>query len=175
MSAPAAVSPGPSARLVVPAFTVLGPPRTKKNSPQIVPGLKHPLLVPSEAYKRWLKVAIVQVPGILTALLDAGVELPITAAVNVRAVFFRQSNTGDAVGYYQALGDFLQMPKSKLDKKTGKMKIARHGAGILVDDRQIVHWAGSRLDKDSFNPRIEVSIEIVDTWQPGLFDDEPEE
>lgn len=66
--------------------------------------------------------------------------LPIRENVNVRALFFREKNIGDAVGFYQALADALQE------------------GGIVANDRQIVSWDGSRLLKDTERPRIIVTI-----------------
>ena len=76
-------------------------------------------------------------------LRAAGVTLPIAAAVNVRAFFYRQALVGDACGFYQALGDILQ------------------DAGIIVNDKQIASWDGTRLRKDAGRPRIEVWLEAV--------------
>jgi hypothetical protein len=135
------------------SITVFGAPRTKKNSPQIVPALGRSVLIPSEAYKEWFREAMKQAAIIRSQLAAAGLELPVTGPVNVRALFYRDRNIGDTCGYYQALGDWLQAPRVS---KRGKR--IRNGAGIIEDDRQIASWDGSRLRKDAENPRIEIEI-----------------
>lgn len=101
------------------------------------------------------------VPLIRRESQRTGVELPIVGDIAVRATFYRDRSSGDLLGYEQALADFLQEPIYRMDKKTGKPKIARDGAGVIRDDVQIVSWDGSRLMKDAANPRIEVAIEVV--------------
>ena len=96
-----------------------------------------------------------QLPIIRAALLSAGVELPIAGLVNCQALIYRDRNTGDLLGYEEALADWLQAPKIR----DGKM--VRQGAGIILDDRQIVQWDGSRLLKDAADPRIEVTLTVV--------------
>ncbi len=136
-------------------FSIPGAPRTKKTSPQIVQAMGRAVLVPSEAHKRWFRVAMMSAPIIRTKLIDQGVPLPLRNQVSISALFFRQTNTGDAVGYYQALGDYIQAPRHKNGKTT------RRGAGLINDDRQIRDWDGSRLLKDADNPRIEVTMTII--------------
>ena len=135
------------------------PPRTKKTSPRIVPGLKHPILLPSAAYCKWEKAAI-------RSLLGAGIigrapgekpiygpryREPIDCPVNCRALIYRDALRGDAVGFFQAIGDFLQL------------------AGIVENDRFIVSWDGSRMLKDSVRPRIEIELSPVGEMQNELF------
>jgi hypothetical protein len=64
-----------------------------------------------------------------------------TTPVNCCAIFYRETRTGDAVGYYQALADALEE------------------ARIVENDKLIVSWDGSRLEKDKINPRVEVHLE----------------
>ena len=136
-------------------FTIVGPPRTKKTSPQIVQAMGRAVLVPSEAHKKWFRVAMMSAPIIRTRLIDQGIPLPLRNEVSIAALFYRERNTGDAVGYYQALGDYIQAPRHRNGKTT------RHGAGIIEDDRQIRDWDASRLLKDAANPRIEVTMTII--------------
>lgn len=136
-------------------------PATKKNHATIIRtrgrhGL--PALIPSEQFQVWEK-------GALDACVAAGLAqryklekngklrvahrwLPWPAVdypVNCRAVICRQANIGDAVGYYQAIGDWLQ------------------AAGVVVDDKWIVSWDGSRMTKDAAAPRVEIELrEVVD-------------
>lgn len=93
------------------------------------------VVAPAENYRLWSRTAI---PELRVAW--AG-RPPITGDVHVRAVFYRERNVGDAVGYFQALADVLQ------------------DAGVLQNDRQIVNWDGSRISKDAADPRVEVWIE----------------
>jgi Holliday junction resolvase RusA-like endonuclease len=113
-------------------LVISGAPRTKKNSPQIVRGLNHPLLVPSKAFKAWEREALPQLRG--------AVPEPIAAPVQVSAMFYREANRGDLIGYMQALADVLEK------------------AGVLVNDAQIVCWDGTRMTKDKDRPRVEVEI-----------------
>ncbi len=136
-------------------LTIPGAPRTKKNHAQIVQALGRPVLVPSPQYKKWFRGAMSHVPVFHSAFNQVGVPIPITNQVSVKATFFRDANIGDAVGYYESLGDFLQAPRYKNGKRT------RNGAGIIEDDRQIRDWDGSRLKKDAACPRIEVAITII--------------
>ena len=120
-------------------FTIPGAPRTKKNHSRIVRGLKFPKLLPSPEFTAWNQCAQMHLARLRAA---TKIRLPITELVNVRALFYREALTGDAVGYYQALADALEE------------------ARILDNDRQCVSWDGSRLLKDAANPRIEITLEI---------------
>jgi hypothetical protein len=71
------------------------------------------------------------------------INLPYDFPVNCRALFYRDKDVGDAVGFYQALADCIQ------------------DAGILVNDRLIEQWDGSRLLVDKTNSRIEVELEPI--------------
>lgn len=126
---------------VVVTLTILGAPRTKKNSLRRKWSWKQKrtMSVPSEAYEKWEDAALPQL-----RIARAG-RAPITALVNVKATFYRDADRGDAVGYYQALADALEK------------------AGVLENDRQIVSWDGSRLAKDAKSPRVEVVIEEMAT------------
>lgn len=117
------------------------PPRTLKNSPQLIPHMKFPILVPSEAYREWERAA--KRDGSVSFDGDKP-EKPIAYPVNCRAIFYRDRNVGDAVGFYQGLGDFLQL------------------VGIVENDRYIVQWDGTRLAKDVARPRIEVELTSVE-------------
>lgn len=118
-------------------MTVYGAPRTKKTSNRVVRAGRFTKVLPSEAFERWEALAVPQM-----RIAWAG-RAPIAHAVNVRAVFYRDAERGDAVGYYQALADALET------------------AGVLVNDKHIVSWDGSRLAKDKNRPRVEVEIEVA--------------
>lgn len=132
-------------------------PKTKKNSPVIVQHLKRAVLIPSKAYREWEAAAIrsllgegiiARVPGDKPVYRAYGAM--INSPVNCRALIYRDALRGDAVGYYQAIGDFLEL------------------AGIVENDKWLVSWDGSRLAKDSARPRIELELTpICDS--PQLF------
>lgn len=122
-------------------FTIAAwPPRTKKNSSRVVKVGRFTKVLPSKAFCDWQDAALLEAIQTKFSLARFGVRLPITCGVQVRALVFREASIGDAVGFYQAIGDFLQ------------------AAGIIANDRQIVHFDGSRLLKDSARPRIEIEI-----------------
>jgi hypothetical protein len=124
-------------------FQLMGAPRTKKNSGQIVPirvngGVRH-ILRPSEA---WLTYEAAVKP-LLLELVRVG-ELrshtPINYAIEVTALFYREADQGDLNGFTQGLGDLMQ------------------AAEVIADDVLIKSWDGSRLLKDAAAPRVEVKI-----------------
>lgn len=134
------------------------PPRTKKNHPQIIPNFKRPILLPSPEYLEWERA------GLRTLLERKMLSREknekgkwvysyngdaINWPVNCKALIYREKLSGDAVGFYQAIGDFLEV------------------AGIVTNDRLIVSWDGSRLEKDPKRPRIE--LELTPVGEPGLF------
>lgn len=112
---------------------ILGAPRTKKTSNRILRFGKFNKIVPSEKYLEWHDAAV---PQLRRAHLVAGIDAP----VNCRAIFYREKLIGDAVGFYQGLADVLEE------------------SGVLANDKWIVSWDGSRMAKDSKNPRIEFEL-----------------
>lgn len=90
--------------------------------------------MPSLAFEAWNRIAQV-------ALIPVKQRGTIQESVNCRALFYRDRNVGDAVGYYQALADALE------------------DARVIHDDYLIVSWDGSRLLKDCAKPRVEVTLE----------------
>lgn len=142
----------------IPGFVIVGPPRTKKTHSRIVtiptkgshrcrlcgkmPGF--PKLLPSEAYEEWEKAALSQCYGIKAELVRRGVVLPLVASVSIEALIYRRQASGDAAGFYQAIGDMLQ------------------AAGIIKDDKQIEDWDGSRRLKDAARPRVEIYISVIE-------------
>lgn len=145
-------------------FTLFGAPRTKKTHNRIFrfgKDREHTRVAPSEQFEDYLSSCLMQGLVIRGALEAAGIVLPIFEAVSVRALFYRQRNDGDATGYYSALGDIIQAPTMRVDKKTGRIKTARKGIGIINDDRLIHDWDGSRLLKDAKCPRVEVELNIL--------------
>ena len=133
-------------RLVIPSA-----PRTKKTSNRVVrvgtrgrcPVCKQqiggrPLVLPSEAWEAWRDANL---PWLRQAAAKIG-ACPLRVPVNCAAIFFRDAARGDAVGYYQGLADLLQE------------------AGVVIDDRWIETWDGSRIQVDHDRPRTEVTL----TW-----------
>ena len=135
------------------------PPRTKKNSPQIVGRMKRPILLPSEAYREWEKAAtltLLKARLIERYMRDGKPALrltqgsPINYDVNARVLIYRHALIGDIVGYFQAVADFLEH------------------IGVLQNDKHIVSWDGSRMLKDAAHPRYEITLESVGPVQEGF-------
>jgi Holliday junction resolvase RusA-like endonuclease len=140
--------PGESISFVLPVV-----PRTKKNSRTHVRkraknGNMITVPLPSDAYRemegqivvfvarRQLRLAAFPFPVSMQALR---LEQPINCA----AIFYREKDLGDAVGYYQGLADALE------------------AAGVVADDKWIKQWDGSRLAKDAERSRIEVTLTAI--------------
>jgi Holliday junction resolvase RusA-like endonuclease len=123
-------------------FVVPGRPRTKKNSSRVVRNGGFTRVLPSAAHEAWYSAARLAFDADVRAM-KAAERIPVGRPVRVSATFFRDRNTGDLVGYQQALADFLE------------------GQGVLVDDKWITSWDGTRLDKDADRPRIEVALEVL--------------
>lgn len=118
-------------------LTIPGAPRTKKNHGQIVRANgRKPSMLPSKQWRAWSDAVS---PRIRSALATAGMA-PISYPVNCRAIFYRDANRGDAVGYYQGLADVLEK------------------AGVVTNDVCITTWDGSRLRNDAANPRVEIEL-----------------
>lgn len=125
-------------------FTLPGQPITKKNSQEIVlipskktPGVKRPIIVPSEAYRNWAK-GLGYIANSVHVDRD---DLPIDSPVWVCALVYCQTRGhGDLNNYTAALADWLE------------------NVGILKNDKLILSWDGSRVRVDSYKPRIDVCI-----------------
>lgn len=132
-------------------LVVDGPPRTKKTSNILATAGRRRIVLPSKAWTKWTRGARVMFNVMFNyAGADAPLWTPIAlmqpvrSKVNCRALFYREADRGDAVGYYQGLADLLE-------KRT-----------VIVNDRQIVSWDGSRLLKDAARPRVELWLEAVE-------------
>jgi hypothetical protein len=151
------------------SLTIPSAPRTKKTSQRIVQikgkngSRGFTKILPSEAHEAWFKLAMTYAAAIRGQLARAGVSLPLAGPVEVSATFYRDRDSGDLLGYEQALADWLQEPKVNEQGKT-----VRKGAGIIRDDVQIKSWDGSRLAKDSVRPRIELEIREIEQGQMSL-------
>ena len=119
-------------------MVIVGAPRTKKTSNRVVRAGSFTKVLPSEAFTRWEAMAVPQM-----RIAWAGRQ-PVTYPVNVRAVFYRDANRGDLIGYMQALADALET------------------AGVLENDKYVLSWDGSRLRVDRERPRVEVEIEAME-------------
>lgn len=132
------------------SFTIEGPPRTKKNHGRRIwrknkkTGKNQPYHVPSLAHDLWFEKASWQMRTILARAAWRRLDV----AVHVRALFYRKTNVGDQNGFTQALGDLLER------------------AGVILNDRLIASWDGTRLLKDAKRPRIEVEIEPMSAEAP---------
>lgn len=119
---------------IIAQLVVYGAPRTKKNHGRRIKRGKRTLHVGSEALKLWNDKAVWQLRNTWRGAATIGYR------VSVCAHFYRDAERGDAVGYYQALGDALQEAK------------------VILDDALIADWDGSRLYKDAREPRIQIVI-----------------
>ena len=138
--------PGESIMFVLPVV-----PRTKKNSRTHVrkrakTGNMITVPLPSEAYKTMEGKIVAWAQTALT--MDHGKALfarclHFAQPLNCAAIFYRDAERGDAVGYYQGLADALE------------------AAGVVADDKWIKQWDGSRLVKDASKPRIEVRLRAL--------------
>ena len=104
--------------------------------------------LPSDAYSK-MEAEIVawanDIPGnlLVGCVVRCACELELAQPLNCAAIFYREKNIGDAVGYYQALADALE------------------SSGIVSDDKWITQWDGSRLAKDATRSRIEVTLTAI--------------
>lgn len=122
------------------SLVILGAPRTKKTSNVLATAGGRHVVLPSKAWRDWVKRADIQWPdvGQHEAWFANG---PILCEVNCCALFYREALRGDAAGYYQGLADLLE------------------SRGIVENDKQIVSWDGSRLLKDPVRPRVELQLQ----------------
>lgn len=117
-------------------FTIELDPRTKKNSPRIVPSGKKVFLVPSEAFIKYQKAAKHYMPRVDT----------IKEPINIKATFYMKTRRRvDLVNLLQALLDILVK------------------YGVIEDDNSqiVVSMDGSRVAYDKESPRTEVEIWTV--------------
>lgn len=118
-------------------FTMDLPPRSKKNSMQILvnPRTKRPFISPSSAYKAYRKAALMLIPQ------DArqGIDYP----VNVQCVYYMET---------RRRVDMCNLIEATLDVLVD--------AGVLADDNSniVAGHDGSRVLYDKEHPRTEVTI-----------------
>lgn len=134
------LQPGESITFVLPVV-----PRTKKNHGQVVQRGTRKFHVSSDAYQE-MEAKIKSFSCSLGGYVLHRSHLVLLASfrlaqpLNCCAIFYRDADRGDAVGYYQGLADCLE------------------AAGVVSDDKWIAQWDGSRLTKDANRPRIEVVL-----------------
>lgn len=115
-------------------LVLYGPPRTKKTHNTIAWRQGKPKVIPSEAWMAWRDA--LKATGQLPATEEPLPDLPYQCS----AIFYRDRDQGDLVGYQQGLADVLEE------------------LGVISDDKWIRSWDGSRLDVDRACPRVEITI-----------------
>ena len=118
-------------------FTIAIPPRSKKNSMQILvnPKTRRPFISPSSAYKAYRKAALMLIP----AAARQGIDYP----VNVQCVYYMPTRRKvDLTNLLEASMDVLV------------------DAGVLADDNSGIAAGhdGSRVLYDKDRPRTEITI-----------------
>lgn len=124
-----------AARAAALQLVIFGPPRTKKTSNRLVIHGGRRKVLPSAAWCAWRDAiqATGQIPN--------GDHLPLPERpMHCMALFYRQADTGDLVGYQQGLADILEE------------------TGVITNDRFIVSWDGTRLLVDRACPRVELVL-----------------
>lgn len=121
-------------------LTLDGAPRTKKNSLRRVMVGKFLKSIPSAQYLAWRD-------AVLPQMRMQWRRLPLAQPVNVRATIYRDANRGDLLGYLDGIADALEE------------------AGVVDDDKWILGWDGSRLDKCAERPRVELEIGPLAGWR----------
>lgn len=135
--------------LVFLALIVPGPPRTKKNSQDVVwrgRGEKRRMyVVPSESSGEYAS-QVIEAWARVPVTKRLGFPIPKTTPVHVRATFYvdRYGERADVHGLYQSLADALQ------------------AARVLEDDWQIASWDGSRRVIGDPSPRTEILLAPFD-------------
>ena len=120
-------------------ITIVGDPRTKKNSQQVVITGGRVRSLPSPAYRQYHEIALMQIPG--------RYRKQISFPVNVKCVYYMGTRRRvDLVNLLEATCDILT------------------DAGVIEDDnsRIVVSHDGSRVDYDKDTPRVEIEITEVD-------------
>lgn len=118
-------------RFILPGCT------TKKTSNRIMRFGQRLRVMPSQRWIDWrnqCKAYIATKPEL---------QLALATPVNCAATFYREAKRGDAVGYYTGLADVLEE------------------CGVVLNDRLITQWDGSRLRKDPTNPRVEIVLTVL--------------
>lgn len=120
-------------------FVITGAPRTAKNHQRIVTNKKtgKSFIIAGKSAKGWGTDAVNQLAEQKPYPSWPAIACP----VHVRALIYRDRDLGDLDNYAHAVGDALQK------------------AGVIVNDKQIESWDGSRKLIDRVRPRVEITIE----------------
>ena len=118
-------------------FTILGPPRTKKNHQRIGRVRGRPVIFQARTAEGWEEIAVIQLRAVWK------LRPPCPTPVAMRAMVYREKDTGDLGNYLAAICDALER------------------AGIVENDRLIQSFDGSRLRLDRENPRVEIDLEAM--------------
>jgi Holliday junction resolvase RusA-like endonuclease len=119
------------------SYTILGPPRTKKNSMQMVgTGTRdRPRLLQSKAAMEWADSAVLQLRS------QRRGALPWQEPTNLMALVYQDAaRQADLGNYLAAICDALQK------------------AGVVFNDKYIRGFDGSRIYIDRRNPRVEIHL-----------------
>lgn len=117
---------------MIQTFTILGAPRTKKNSQRIVRLGNRSAIIQSKIWKDYERNAKIRFEG--PSILEK-------QPVRLHAVFYRERAAGDLSNYIEGLQDLLQK------------------RGFLGNDSWIIGFtADTRLEKDKHNPRVEGAL-----------------
>lgn len=120
-------------------ITLIGEPRTKKNSARILrSGAGRPFVAPSKAFEEYQGICLWQIKR---------PHSPISARVNVRCVYYmKTARRVDLANLIEATTDILVK------------------AHVLEDDNSKIVAAhdGSRVEHDKKNPRAEIWIEEME-------------
>lgn len=141
-------------------------PTTKKTSNRIVTfkrtvfdkKLRRPVakmmhaVLPSEDYVEFERICVSHAATICGQLRRQGIQLPITSPISIRALIYREKRVGDHTGFTQAIGDVLK------------------SMDIILDDRIISSWDGTRRLHDKARPRVELLIEPFNEEATGQED-----
>jgi len=129
--------------------------RKDKNGKLIM--LPNPISYYSKAYNEWAKTALVKCVDLRNKLLAEGWELPITDRMNLKMLFFFDTDrVVDLSNLYEGVQDLLAGNAGVYEDEVPKAYYQ-----IIMDDsvRFIGSHDGSRFLLDYVNPRTEVTLE----------------
>lgn len=121
-------------------LTVVGAPRTKKNSQRIMVNRRSGkrFVGQSAQHDAWAESAILQLR--LGMNRYRGKTFHDGQRWNMAALVYREKDTGDLLNYLAAVSDALE------------------GAGVVENDRLIISLDGSRMLVDAKRPRVEIVL-----------------
>ena len=115
--------------------TIFGTPTTKKNHSRFIrPGL----ILPSKPWCAYEKDSLPQLKAAWKGQ-DA-----LCRPLNMKATIHRAKLSGDLIGYLQGICDLLEK------------------SGIVENDKWILGFDGSRLEKDAVNPRVVIVLSYLE-------------